>query len=104
MLSSRGSVPEQAIAGDDFEARQAATRFFVILDKLGGSTRAAFVLRHLEGLSLEDAAEVLGVSLATMKRHLQRGSETIHRLVRDDPALRGYLRLDGLERGTDADP
>jgi len=81
MLSSRGSVPEQAIAGDDFEARQAATRFFVILDKLGGSTRAAFVLRHLEGLSFPEVAKRMGRTLSSVDKLWVRALARLRRVL-----------------------
>ena len=43
------------------------------VDQLPEDERQVVVLRDLEGLSGEEAAEVLGLSLAAMKSRLHRG-------------------------------
>lgn len=47
------------------------------LDELSADERAALVLRRVEGLSLEEVAEALGVSLATAKRRLARAEDVL---------------------------
>lgn len=82
----------------DAEARQALRRFYALLDRLSAVERAAFVLRHVEEMKLEEIADALGVSLATVKRRIDRAARVISRHVDRDPALSAY-RIYG--RGTD---
>ncbi len=99
-LSDWGDLPEPSVGAVDAESRQALRRFYGILDRLSAQERAAFVLRHLEGMKLEEIVDALGVSLATVKRRLDRGSDVVSRLVAQDPALAGYAsRAGGAERG-----
>lgn len=47
------------------------------LDELSADERAALVLRRVEGLSLEEVADALGVSLATAKRRLSSAEDVL---------------------------
>lgn len=89
-LSPTGQLPELAVRGADSEARQMLIRFYALLDELGANERAAFVLRHMEGFKLEEVAERLGVSLATAKRWISRGSRRVSALVEADRELSRY--------------
>ena len=40
-------------------------------------------LRHLEGLSEPEVADVLGLSLGTVKTHARRGAEALRRQLGD---------------------
>jgi RNA polymerase sigma-70 factor, ECF subfamily len=82
----------------DAEARQALRRFYAILERLSAIERAAFVLRHVEEMKLDEIAHALRISLATVKRRLDRAASVISRHVDRDPALSAY-RIYG--RGTD---
>lgn len=55
------------------------------LMQLGESTRAALILCYLEGKTRDEAAELLGLSLATLKRRLEQGRH----LLRDRLTQRG---------------
>jgi RNA polymerase sigma-70 factor (ECF subfamily) len=94
-LSALDELPEQATAVLDVEARQALRHFYAILDHLRAEERVAFVLRHLEGMTLGEVAGALGVSLATAKRRLDRASRTVSRYVDQDPTLAGYAAAAG---------
>jgi len=94
-LSPNGQLPEVPVRAADSEARQILTRFYALLDQLGTNERAAFVLRHMEGFKLEEIAARLGVSLATAKRWVSRGSQSVSALVASDRELASYAR----ERG-----
>jgi RNA polymerase sigma-70 factor (ECF subfamily) len=58
------------------------------LDELPADWRAAVVLRDLEGLSTEEAADVVGVRQAAFKSRLHRGRMQLRAL------LEPYLRLE----------
>jgi RNA polymerase sigma-70 factor (ECF subfamily) len=76
----------------DPAARQALTRFYAILDRLSARDRAAFMLRFLEGLQLDEVADALGVSISTIKRHLDRIWKRVALLVERSPGLATYLK------------
>ena len=51
------------------------------LDKLSASDRIAWMLRHVEGLSLEEVAQECACSLATAKRRIASAAERIDRFA-----------------------
>lgn len=53
------------------EARDLLNRVFAVLQRLRPNHRIAFSLRYIEGMTLPEAAEASGVSLATFKRWLK---------------------------------
>jgi RNA polymerase sigma-70 factor (ECF subfamily) len=91
-LSGFEQLPDHPAPAVDAESRQALRRFYGILDGLGAQERAAFALRHMEGLKLEEVADALGISLATAKRRLQRAGNYVSRMVERDPALAPYAK------------
>jgi RNA polymerase sigma-70 factor (ECF subfamily) len=90
-LSSEPEELAEGTAAADFVAREALRRFDRVLRTLSANERTAFVLRFMEGLTLPEAAEAAGVSLATVKRHLDRAWAHVAAAVAADPALSGYL-------------
>jgi RNA polymerase sigma-70 factor (ECF subfamily) len=83
---------EQPATDVDREAREALARLYRILDGLAPRHRAAFVLRHIDGLELVDVAAAIGVSLATVKRWLAKISGRVLAQAGRDPVLAPYLR------------
>jgi RNA polymerase sigma-70 factor (ECF subfamily) len=98
-LAPNGQPPEVPVRAADSEARQILVRFYALLDGLTVNERTAFVLRHMEGLKLEEAADRMGVSLATVKRLVARGTQNVSALVASDRELASYFRE---MRGLDA--
>jgi len=94
-LSDTGKLPELAVRGVDSESRQILSRFYRLLENLTINDRTAFVLRHMEGLKLEEIADRMGVSLATVKRWVSRASLEVSSLVDADGELSAHFR----ERG-----
>ena len=91
-LANDGILPEVATASPDAEARQALRRFYEILDDLPVEERTVFVLRHVEGMDLQEVARAVDRSLATIKRRLSRASAKVNDRVLTDPALAAYAR------------
>jgi RNA polymerase sigma-70 factor (ECF subfamily) len=89
-LSDDGNVPEVAANDGDPRTREAIVRLYAILDELPDRERLAFVLRHAEGHELTETAAALGVSLATVKRMLQRAEAHVQARAQDDELLCGY--------------
>lgn len=90
-LSDNGQLPDLPIRGSDTEGRQLLAHFYSLLETVGVNERAAFVLRYMEGLKLEEIAERMGVSLATAKRWVARASRDVATLVEADPELSARL-------------
>ena len=64
---------EEASPEADLESRQLASVLERALEVLPAPSREVLLLRDVEGLSGEETAEVLGLSLAAMKSRLHRG-------------------------------
>lgn len=90
------SEPPQASSNpNQTEAVVKVERVYRILDKMGVEDRMAITLRRIEGMSLPECAEVLGVSLATFKRRLNRADQRFRRHAATDPLLAEYLENEG---------
>lgn len=83
----RGSEPA---APDATLAREQLRRLLeqAIAD-LPGSFRSVFVLREVEGLSVEETAEALAIPAATVKTRLHRARARLQQAL--DPEIRGAL-------------
>lgn len=73
------------------DARRALREVYAILDGLPVPERMAFALRHIDGMTLPDAAEAADTSLATLKRRLARAERKFLDAARTRPALRPWL-------------
>jgi RNA polymerase sigma-70 factor (ECF subfamily) len=89
-LSDAGELPDHATPAADSEGRQLLGRFYRILDTLTPNERMAFVLRHVEQLSLEEVAHATGASLATVKRRIRSATTRVDTLAKADPELLQY--------------
>jgi RNA polymerase sigma-70 factor (ECF subfamily) len=86
-LTSTGDLPDVAPVVPDLEAREAVTRYYRVIDKLGGKDRSFFVARTIEGMTLEEVAATHQVSVSTAQRRINRASKRVEALVRRDPML-----------------
>ena len=70
-----------------------------ILDRMPARRRMAFVLRHVQGCEVSEAAALLGVSESTVKREARRARASIEmRAAQSEPWLWDYLqRLESVE-------
>jgi RNA polymerase sigma-70 factor, ECF subfamily len=62
---------------------------YCALERLDTDSRIAFVVRHVEGHTLQESALACGWSLATFKRRLARAEQRFERICRQDPVLLG---------------
>jgi RNA polymerase sigma-70 factor (ECF subfamily) len=83
-------VPELPVPSLDIEARRSLRRFYDVLDTLPADERFVFALRHVEGMSLPEIAELSGVSLSTAKRRLRRATLRVSKKTQADPTLSAY--------------
>ncbi|MEM6531390.1 MAG: sigma-70 family RNA polymerase sigma factor [Myxococcota bacterium] len=86
---------EGATAREDKIAQRDLLRAaYAAIEQLPVDERIAFILRRIEGLSLDEVAENLGCSLATAKRRLRKAIDRFNRLVADNPGLGTLIRED----------
>ncbi len=69
--------------GRDLHTRQAMIRLHQAMQKLSARQRAVFVLRHHEGLPLQEIGALLGLETGTVKAHLHRAVTTLRRELAD---------------------
>lgn len=69
--------------GRELQGRQAMARLRRALHKLSARQRAVFVLRHHEGLPLQEIATLLGLETGTVKVHLHRAVTTLRAELAD---------------------
>lgn len=93
-LSTTGELPEITVDGADHEAREALARCYAILNELDARERAAYTLRYLEEMTMEEVARHLATSLSTAKRLVNRSTAFVAAAVGEDKDLFGYF-MDG---------
>ncbi len=67
--------------GPDHEARQLLRSVFGVLDAMPASERTIFALRYLDERTMNDVAELMGVSLPTAKRSLAKAERRFEALA-----------------------
>ncbi len=81
-------LPPQRAPSSSPEVRDLLERVFAVLARLHPNQRVAFSLRYVEGMTLPEAAEAAGISLATFKRWLKASDRAfLARAKRMDHAL-----------------
>jgi RNA polymerase sigma-70 factor (ECF subfamily) len=96
-LSATGDLPEAPRGFVSADNRYALQRFYQVLDKLSTRERLVLVLRHVEEMTLDEIADSMGISLATVKRTIRRANERASALVGDDAELQTFLSGRGEE-------
>src|SRR5262249_53978009 len=84
-------LPEAFAATADGELRDATHRLQRVLDTLPEDERMAFALRFIDDMELKDVAQACDVSLATIKRRLDRAEEAFVARARKDVILSVWL-------------
>jgi RNA polymerase sigma-70 factor (ECF subfamily) len=75
----------------DFESRELLGRIQGVMDRMDPRQRAVFVLRRFEGMELTEVAASLALSLATVKRDLDKANRFVGRAIQHDDFLRAGL-------------
>jgi len=70
-------------------------RVLVALDQLPEEQRRVIVLVSVEGMTTDEAADVLGLPVGTVRSRLWRGREALRRISRGEAAESSTLRLVG---------
>ena len=73
--------PDAASAEHGAMLNDSRDRVVVALGRLSGRQRACLVLRHYEDRSESEIAEILGISIGSVRTHVHRGMESLSRLL-----------------------
>jgi RNA polymerase sigma factor (sigma-70 family) len=71
----------------DLESRQLLQRFYALLNRLSARDRLVFVLRRVDGMTVEEIAATMDISISTVKRAMAHASDRLSRWVDADPSL-----------------
>ena len=85
------SLPDVSVDAADVESRDMLRRFYCLLGRLGARERLVYTLRNVELMTIEQTAEAMEISIATVKRLQKRATATVSELLEADPALAGLL-------------
>jgi RNA polymerase sigma-70 factor (ECF subfamily) len=87
------SMPDESITSQSTEPEvwQLLTRTQALVAQLPERLRIPWLLRHLEGMRLEEIATCCGISLASTKRRLLRAERRFGALAEHDAVLREHL-------------
>ena len=79
----------------DPEAREVIVHLYSIIDRLRLKDRTIYILRYIEGLEQAEIAELVGISVSTVRRRLERLTKRVNLLMTGDPVLAPYLGVSG---------
>ncbi len=74
---STSTPPREGTPEDDLMAAQQRESFFAALGRLPAKLREAFVARAIEGMSLTEAASVLGAPISTISYRARRAEQLL---------------------------
>jgi RNA polymerase sigma-70 factor (ECF subfamily) len=74
----------------DPEAREVIVHLYSLIDRLRLKDRTIYILRYVEGLEQAEISELVGVSVSTVRRRLDRLTRRVTSLMNADPVLAPY--------------
>ncbi|WP_231126172.1 SigE family RNA polymerase sigma factor [Motilibacter aurantiacus] len=84
----RATEPFPELAAEVLAEDPTGTPLLDALARLPRQQRAAVVLRHLEGYSVEETASLLNISTGSVKTHTSRGLRALREELTEDMELR----------------
>lgn len=89
VLSRDGHVPEEAmchgLASDRLLERERLRHLYDGLEKVTEKRRAVVILHDLEGMELEEIAEIVQAPVATVRTRLRDGRVALRKILENDP-------------------
>jgi RNA polymerase sigma-70 factor (ECF subfamily) len=92
VISGEDPLEEPVHVGPSDEVSEAVAAVYAILRRMPAEERIPFALRRVDGMALGEVAAACSVSLATIKRRLQRAEETFRAEARQQPSLQEWIR------------
>lgn len=80
---SEAIVSPEATAVETALSRELGAKIHAALERLPFQQRSAFTLRYLEGLSMEEIAETMGLSVGAVKAHLWQGGQKMKKQLKE---------------------
>jgi RNA polymerase sigma-70 factor (ECF subfamily) len=100
-----GALPEVAVPGADIVGRDAVMALYRVLGRIKIRLRMVFVLRYIDGLSVEEVAQTLRLSPMTIKRSSRQALQRVLAWAAREPALGTYLEdLRAMEPAVEGTP
>jgi RNA polymerase sigma-70 factor (ECF subfamily) len=90
-LTGSGDVPELPTPASEPDEARALSALYKILDGLSARDRLIFIARHVEGMQIDETAESLRLSKATVWRASKATFEHVMGKAQHDPALVAYV-------------
>lgn len=84
-------LPDRGVEPYDLLASETLRATYRVLERMNPDERIAFALRFIDGMELTEVAQAARVSLATIKRRLNRASAQFQALAKNEPALADWL-------------
>jgi RNA polymerase sigma-70 factor (ECF subfamily) len=78
----------------DPEAREVIVHLYGVIDRLRLTDRTIYILRFVEGLEQAEISEIVGISVSTVRRRLERLTKRVNSLMNSDPVLAPYVASD----------
>jgi RNA polymerase sigma-70 factor, ECF subfamily len=85
------NLPETPDEGTDFETRELLRLTYGVLDRMSDRERVLLTLRHFDGMGLAELADANGISVATVKRMLDKAQRRFAKLAQHYPPLAAHL-------------
>jgi RNA polymerase sigma-70 factor, ECF subfamily len=85
-------LPEVPYRPAPVECSMALSRTYQVLSTLAPDERIAFALRFIDGMSLGEVAEVMDLSVGTVKRRLKRAQQRFVSAAERDPLLKDLIQ------------
>jgi RNA polymerase sigma-70 factor (ECF subfamily) len=85
------NLPDVPETGADYETRELLGLTYTVLDRMSAKERILLTLRHFDGMALAELADANGISIATVKRQLDRAQKRFAKLARNYPQLAAYI-------------
>src|SRR5262244_4380730 len=77
-IENPSSTPEELVL-----SRETERRIWRAFEKLSACQREVFVLHHVDGWSIDEVAEMLGIATGSVKRYLFRAARHLRRILGD---------------------
>jgi RNA polymerase sigma-70 factor, ECF subfamily len=87
-------LPEITAPAVSPELREAVQATYQVLERMSADLRLAFTLRYVHGMELKEVATACGVSLATIKRRLDKAEARFFALAVARPSLASWIGRD----------
>jgi RNA polymerase sigma-70 factor (ECF subfamily) len=88
-----GSGPEPWVEATDMEDNELKMRLYKAVDELPEQCRKVFMMSRFDGLKQQEIADLLGISIKTVKNHITHALKLLHKVLREWQSLPLWISL-----------